>query len=99
MDVFQGIIARNGCNLSQMERKMGPEVLYCCWVLLSSPGVKTPSKMDVAPWDKHWIKRELDSFGLYSMVFVEIQSYSMVFVEIQWYSMVFVDIQWYSMDS
>ena len=55
--------------------------------------------MDVAPWDKHWIKRELDSFGLYSMVFVEIQSYSMVFVEIQWYSMVFVDIQWYSMDS
>ena len=34
---------------------------------------KTPSKMDVAPWDKHWIKRELDSFGLYSMVFVEIQ--------------------------
>ena len=55
--------------------------------------------MDVAPWDKHWIKRELDGFGLYSMVFVEIQSYSMVFVEIQWYSMVFVDIQCYSMDS
>ena len=20
--------------------------------------------MDVAPWDKHWIKRELDGFGL-----------------------------------
>ena len=20
----------------------------------------TPSKMDVAPWDKHWIKREFD---------------------------------------
>ena len=20
---------------------------------------KTPSKMDVAPWDKHWIKRSL----------------------------------------
>ena len=20
--------------------------------------LKTPSKMDVAPWDKHWIKRE-----------------------------------------
>ena len=47
---------------------------------------KTPSKMDVAPWDKHWIKRELDCFRLYSMVFVEIQWYSMVFVEIQWYS-------------
>ena len=29
--------------------------------------------MDVAPWDKHWIKRGLDGFGLYSMVFVEIQ--------------------------
>ena len=34
---------------------------------------KTPSKMDVAPWEKHWIKRELDGYGLYSMVFVEIQ--------------------------
>ena len=42
--------------------------------------------MDVAPWDKHWIKRELDVFVLYSMEFVEIQWYSMVFVEIQWYS-------------
>ena len=52
--------------------------------------------MDVAPWDKHWIKRELDVFGLYSMEFVEIQWYSMVFIEIQWYSMVFLDIQWYS---
>ena len=68
--------------------------------------LKTPSKMDVAPWDKHWIKRELDGFGLYSMVFieilwysmvfVEIQSYSLVFMEIQWYSVVFVEIQWYS---
>ena len=28
--------------------------------------------MDVAAWDKQWIKRELDGFGLYSMVFVEI---------------------------
>ena len=53
---------------------------------------KTPSKMDVALWDKHWIQRELDGFGLYSMVFVEIQWYSMVFVDIQWYSMVFVEI-------
>ena len=52
--------------------------------------------MDVAPWEKHWIKRELDGIGLYSMLFVEIQRYSMVFVEIQWYSMVFVEIQWYS---
>ena len=39
MDVFQGIIARNGCNLSRMKIKIGPEVLYCCWVLLSSLGV------------------------------------------------------------
>ena len=31
--------------------------------------------MDVAPWDKHWIKRELDVFGLYSMAFKEIQWY------------------------
>ena len=52
--------------------------------------------MDEAPWDKHWIQRELDCFGLYSMVFVEIQWHSMVFVGIQWYSMVFVGIQWYS---
>ena len=45
---------------------------------------KTPSRMDVAPWDKHWNKRGFDGFGLYSMVFVEIQWYSMVFVDIQW---------------
>ena len=38
--------------------------------------------MDVAPWDEHWIKRELDGSRLYSMVFVDIQWYSMVFVEI-----------------
>ena len=43
---------------------------------------KTPSKIDVAPWNKHWIKRELDGFGLYPMVFVQIQWYSMIFVEI-----------------
>ena len=42
--------------------------------------------MDVAPWDKHRIKREFEGFGMYSMVFVQIQWYSMVFVEIQWYS-------------
>ena len=52
--------------------------------------------MDVAQWDKRWIKRELDGFGLYSMVFVEIQWCSMVFIEIQWYSMVFNGTQWYS---
>ena len=49
--------------------------------------------MDVAPWDKHWIKSDFDGLGLFSMVFVEIRWYSMVFVEIQWYSMVFVEIQ------
>ena len=32
--------------------------------------------MDVAPWDKHWIKREFDGFGFYSMVLVEIKWYS-----------------------
>ena len=41
--------------------------------------------MDVAPWDKHWIKRESRFNG--------IRRDSMVFVEIQWYSMVFVEIQ------
>ena len=55
-------------------------------MITTSYDYKTPSKMDVAPWDKHWIKRELDGFALYSMVFVEIQWYSMVFVGIQWYS-------------
>ena len=35
--------------------------------------VKTPSKMDVAPWDKHRFKREFEGFGMYSMVFVQIQ--------------------------
>ena len=54
----------------QTDRKLGEQT-------------KTPSKMDVAPWDKHWIKREFDGFGLYLMVFVEIQWYSMVFVGIQ----------------
>ena len=28
--------------------------------------------MDVAPWDKHWIKIELDGIECYSMVFVGI---------------------------
>ena len=46
--------------------------------------------MDVAPWDKHWIKREMDGFGLYSIIFVEIQWYSMVFNGICRDSMVFV---------
>ena len=31
--------------------------------------------MDVAPWDKHWIKRELDCFGLYSMVLLHSPDY------------------------
>ena len=39
MEGNQGEIARNGCNFSQMETKMGHEVLYCCWILLSHPGV------------------------------------------------------------
>ena len=32
-----------------------------------------PSKMYVAPLDKLWIKREFEGFGMYSMVFVQIQ--------------------------
>ena len=32
--------------------------------------------MDVAPWDKHWIKREFEGFRMYSMVFVQIQWFS-----------------------
>ena len=39
MDIFTGEINKNGCNLSQKGPKMGPGVLYCCWVLLSSSGV------------------------------------------------------------
>ena len=38
--------------------------------------------MDVAQWEKHRIKRELEGFGLYSMVFVGIQWYFMVYVGI-----------------
>ena len=45
--------------------------------------------MYVAPLDKHWIKREFDGFGLYLMVFIEIQWYSMVFSGIRRNSMVF----------
>ena len=41
MEVFQGKIARNVFDLSQMETKMGPDVQYFCWVLLSSPGVNS----------------------------------------------------------
>ena len=39
IDVFQGEIAKNRCNLSQKVTQMGPEVMSCCWVFLSSPGV------------------------------------------------------------
>ena len=39
--------------------------------------------MDVAPWDKDWIKIELDGIGWYSMVF-----YLMVFDSIRYCSMV-----------
>ena len=48
-----------------------------CKLPISSEGYPfvtiMPSKMDVAPWDKHWIKREFEGFGMYSMVFVQIQ--------------------------
>ena len=54
MDVFQGIIARNGCNLSRMKIKMGPEVLYCCWVLLSSLGVNN-SLSTKKNWDTLYV--------------------------------------------
>ena len=47
---------------------------------------KTLSKMDIAPWDKHWIKIDL-------MVLDGIQWYSMVVDGIRWYSMVFNGIQ------
>ena len=44
--------------------------------------------MDVAPWDKHWIKREERFNGIRrdSMVFNGIRRDSLVFLEIQWYS-------------
>ena len=70
----------------------------------ASPGLchkqKTPSKMDVAQWDKHWIKIELDGIDWYWVVFYCIQRYSMAFdgfVGICWYLMVFDGIQCYSM--
>jgi len=61
--------------------------------------------MDVATWNKRWIKRELDGFGLYSMVFngfigiPGIHRNSLGFIGIQWYLMVLDVIQWYSMVS
>ena len=65
---------------AELVKSCNPE---CMFLNSSLAHVKTPSlKMDVAPRDKHWIMRELDGFGLYSMVFVEIQWYSMVFIEI-----------------
>ena len=64
----------------------------------------------VEPWDKHWIKTELDGIGWYSIVLdvVDgIQWYAMVFnsihrdflgfVGICWDLMVFHGIQWNSM--
>ena len=58
---------------------------------------KTPSKMDVAPWDKHWIKREKRFNGIRrdSMVFNGIRRDSMVLNGIHRDSMVIVEIQWY----
>ena len=38
----------NGAGIKQEGSQNG------CYALTE----KTPSKMDVAPWDKHWIKRE-----------------------------------------
>ena len=43
--------------------------------------------MDVAPWDEHWFKIELDGIVWCSMVCN--QWYLMVFNSFQWYSMVF----------
>ena len=42
--------------------------------------LKTPSKMDVAPWDKHWIKIEFDGIGWYWMVLEGLRWPSMIFV-------------------
>ena len=44
---------------------------------------KTPSKMDVAPWAKHWIKIELDGILWSSMEFNGIQCCSIIFVGIR----------------
>ena len=39
--------------------------------MLGAPSVlKTPSQMDVAPWDDYWIKMVLHGIAWYLMVFV-----------------------------
>ena len=48
--------------------------------------IKKPSKIDVAPWDKHWIKI---SIGWYWIIYNGLRWYSMVFNGIQWYLIVF----------
>ena len=53
---------------------------------------KTPSKMDVAPWNVHWIRMVLDGIAWYLMVFNGTRWYHMVF-------MVLDDIGCYSMVS
>ena len=56
---------------------------------------KTPSKMDVAPWDKHWIKRESRFNGIRrdSMVFNGIRRDSMIFNGIRRDSIIFNGIR------
>ena len=40
--------------------------------------LKTPSQMDVAPWDEHWIEMVLEGIVWYSMILDGIAWYSMV---------------------
>ena len=47
--------------------------------LLRAPnGAKTPSQMDEAPWDNHWMKMVLDGIEWYLMVFDGTRWYRMV---------------------
>ena len=45
--------------------------------------------MDVAPWDKHRIKRELDDIGWFLMILHGILWLLMVFNGIHWYARLF----------
>ena len=72
----------------------------CSQGISSKVVVKTPSKMDVAPWNVHWIRMVLDGITWYLMVFDGNRWYCMVLnllYGIQWYWMILDVIALYSM--
>ena len=58
---------------------------------------KTPSQMDEAPWDDHWMKMVLDGIEWYLMVFDGTRWYRMVLNVTLWISMILDDIGCYRM--